>query len=138
MDVLRETRLHGAYADSDRVLLAELLMYGTIYRIPAVLFFRRAHALQSTAIASDRQSRTVFFDPSKKGKMIFPYFQQLGEYLDVIRQSPISNRDAAACYGEIIKWVIRYRRKLSADVNLAVRNKLRPLYHRLRSRERTG
>ena len=42
-DVLRQTRLIGAYSSSDRILNAELALYGPFYEIPEVLFFKRNH-----------------------------------------------------------------------------------------------
>jgi hypothetical protein len=116
MDVLKKTRLHGNYADSDRVLLAELSFYGRFWKIPEPLFFRRAHKLQSTAIAPDRQSRTVWFDPSKKGKLIFPHFREFLEYLSVIHRSPI------------LKWLLVNRHRLTGDLRVAAFQTLRPIY----------
>ena len=72
MDTLKKTKLHGAYADSDRVLLAELALYGRFYKVSECLFFRRAHPLQSTAVSPDRRSRTVWFDPENKRQVPVP------------------------------------------------------------------
>jgi glycosyltransferase involved in cell wall biosynthesis len=134
LGVLRKTRLHGDYADSDRVLLAELLMYGRFHRIPECLFLRRAHPLQSTAIAPDRQSRTVWFNPSKKGKLLFPHFRQFVEYLAVIRRAPVGWRARAGCLAEMARWSNHNRNRLFDDFLFAARQLIRPLYHALKSR----
>ena len=47
-DTLRQTRLHGAFADSDRVLLAEMALRGRFQQIRDCLFSRREHVLQTT------------------------------------------------------------------------------------------
>jgi glycosyltransferase involved in cell wall biosynthesis len=134
LDVLRKTRLHGDYADSDRVLLAELLMYGRFRRIPECLFLRRAHPLQSTAIAPDRQSRTVWFNPSKKGRLLFPHFRQFVEYLAVLRRAPIGWRARASCFAAMARWMIHNRKRLFHDLLFAARQVVRPLYWSLKSR----
>ena len=64
--VLKQTGLHGAYADSDRVLLAEMGLRGRFHLIPERLLSRRLHALQVTARYSGRQERTLAFDPSRE------------------------------------------------------------------------
>ena len=79
-NILKKTTLHGDYADFNRVLLAELALYGRFHKLPDYLFFRRAHALQSTAIAPNRQARTVWFNPMYKDKLVFPHFREFKEY----------------------------------------------------------
>jgi glycosyltransferase involved in cell wall biosynthesis len=132
--VLRTTPLHGDYADSDRVLLAELLFHGRFYCIPDYLFFRRAHPLQSTAIAPDRQSRTVWFNPDNKGKLVFPHFRQFKEYLSMIRRAPIDWQTRAWCSVEMLRWLATNRGRLLNDVDFAFRETFRPLYYLLTSR----
>ncbi len=133
-DKLRTTHLHGDYADSDRVLLAELALHGRFHCIPEVLFYRRAHAGQSTAIASDRQSRTVWFNPEKTGKLIFPHFRQFKEYVAAIRRASVDGRQRAWCYLEMLRWVGSNRRRLFSDLEYVVRQILRPFKHALLSR----
>ena len=134
LDILRKTHLHGDYADSDRVLLAELLLHGRFHCIPEYLFFRRAHAFQSTAIAPDRQSRTVWFNPDKKGRLLFPHFRQFKEYLAAIRRAPIDWRQRLWCFAEMVRWVTMNRKRLLSDIEYAFRQALRPLYHALTSK----
>lgn len=132
MDVLRTTRLHGDYADSDRVLLAELALHGRFHCVPEYLFFRRAHAGQSTAVAPDRQSRTVWFDPQKhKGNLVFPHFREFTEYLAAIFRAPIAAPDRLWCMREMLRWLVTNRRRLRGDLDYAGRQLLRPVYHAL-------
>lgn len=133
-DTLRVTHLHGDYADSDRVLLAELVLRGRFHCIPEYLFFRRAHALQSTAIAPNRQSRTVWFNPDKKGKFLFPHYRQFREYISAIQRAPIDRRDRAWCLAEMLRWAMTNRRRLLNDLDFAFRQAFRLLYHNLISR----
>lgn len=124
--ILKKTGLHGHYADSDRVFLAELALYGPFHRIPEYLFFRRAHALQSTAQHSDRQGRTRWFDPTKLGKLVFPHFRQFREYLCVIGRVPLPWNEKVDCYASMMKWVHTNHRRLSADLTVATKDVLRP------------
>jgi glycosyltransferase involved in cell wall biosynthesis len=130
MSALRETRLHGDYADSDRVLLAELALRGRIARLDECLFHRRAHASQSTAIAPDRQARTVWFNPAYRGKIIFPHFRQLREYVGAVRRAPIPWDDRAWCLARMFAWTGTNRRRLIGDLDFAGRALLRPLVRR--------
>ncbi len=125
-DTLKKTKLHGDYADSDRVLLAELALYGRFYQVPECLFFRRAHPLQSTAVAPDRRSRTVWFNPEKKGKLLFPHFREFVEYLKVIYRTPISPRDRVWCSLEMLRWLKTNRKRLISDIELSIRDVIRP------------
>ena len=131
-DVLQRTGLHGNYADSDRVLLAELALHGRFHRIPEFLFFRRAHAQQSTAIAPDRQARTVWFNPAYGDQLIFPHFRELREYLAVIRRVPAGRLDRVSCYAAMLRWIVTYRKRLLGDLDFAAREVLRPLYRAVR------
>ncbi len=128
LDILRKTGLHRDYADSDRVLLAELLFYGPFHRVPEYLFFRRAHAQQSTAIAPSRQARTVWFNPAYENQLVFPHFRQLREYFFAIWRAPINWADRAWCSIEMLQWLKTNHARLIGDLDFAGRELLRPLY----------
>jgi glycosyltransferase involved in cell wall biosynthesis len=134
LDKLHATRLHGDYADSDRVLLAELALHGPFHRIPDLLFYRRVHAAQSTAIAPDRQSRTVWFSPEKSGALIFPHFRQLKEYLSAIGRAPVNWHQRAWCYLEMARWTGVNHGRLFQDLEYALRQTFRPLKRALLAR----
>jgi hypothetical protein len=128
-DILKKTTLHGDYADSDRVLLAELALYGRFYKLPDTLFFRRAHALQSTAIAPSRQARTIWFNPEYKDKLIFPHFREFKELSRAVRRAPISWADRVWCCAQLIRWMKTNQKRLLNDIEFACRELLGPLYH---------
>ncbi|HEY9228127.1 MAG TPA: glycosyltransferase family 2 protein [Gemmatimonadaceae bacterium] len=136
LNVLRETRLHGDYADSDRVMLAELLLRGPFHRIQDCLFHRRAHANQSTAIAPNRQTRTVWYNPAYKNGIVFPHFRQWREYLSAIGRASVPLGTRAACYGAMVGWLGTNRARLFDDAAYAGREVLRPFYHALRGSHR--
>jgi glycosyltransferase involved in cell wall biosynthesis len=125
---LRETRLHGDYADSDRVMLAELLLRGRFHRLPECLFHRRAHAKQSTAIAPNRHSRTVWYNPAHKGGLIFPHFRQFREYVSAIGRAPVGLGTRLSCYAAMLGWIGTNRHRLAADLEIAGIEIARPVY----------
>jgi glycosyltransferase involved in cell wall biosynthesis len=132
-DILKRTTLHGKYADSDRVLLAELALYGRFFKLQDQLFFRRCHSSQSTAVAPDRRSRTrVWFNPDHESKFVFPHFRQLTEYLAVINRAPISLRDRFWCRLEILRWVNANRARLLSDIQCTGVDIARPLWRAVR------
>jgi glycosyltransferase involved in cell wall biosynthesis len=133
-DTLLRTGLFGGYADSDRVLLAELALNGRFHQIPEFLFFRRAHSQQSTAIMPGRQARTLWYEPAHADRLVFPHFRELREYLAVIRRAPIGEMDRAACYAAVAGWSLRYRKRLISDLDFAARELLRPIYRTVRRR----
>jgi glycosyltransferase involved in cell wall biosynthesis len=127
MDLLRKTPVIGNYPDSDRVLLAELALYGPFCRVPDVLFYRRAHALQSTAVNPSRQQRATWYDPSKVGKRVFPHFRQFLEYVSAIGRAPLAWRERTRCYRRMGKWILVNRKRLFWDLVIGFKQTLRPL-----------
>jgi glycosyltransferase involved in cell wall biosynthesis len=130
LDMVRKTRLYGDYADSDRVFLAEMGLRGRFHKISEALFYRRAHAEQSTAVAPSRQARTVWFNPAKyRGKLIFPHFREMEDLLVAVGRAPLGIRDRVACLAEVLRWANSYRARLFSDLDFAGRQLVRPLYH---------
>ena len=128
---LGETRLHGDYADSDRVLLAELALRGRFRFVPEYPFFRRAHAEQSTAIAPNRHARTVWYNPAHRGRIVFPYFRQLGEYASAVRRAPLAMSDRLWCYRALIRWCRTNGKSLRRDLRVASARAVRSVLPKL-------
>ena len=117
--VVSKTLLHGSYPSSDLVFLAELALYGKFYVLPDRLFFRRSHPRQSTKGAlSKERARTLWFDPSLKGRIIFPKWLSLRGYLQAIKRAPMSRHERVYCYLQILNWILipRNFRGLVKDV----------------------
>ena len=125
--ILRRTPLEAQYADSDRVLQAELGLYGPIRRVDEVLLYRREHPGQSTKLYPTRQARTVWYDPNGAGRIVVPHGRQLWEYIRTIGRVPLSRRERLRCYGALIWWARTYRGRISHDLDFALRQLLRPL-----------
>jgi glycosyltransferase involved in cell wall biosynthesis len=132
---LRETALIGNYHSSDRVLLAELILHGEFCELPDELFFRRIHPLISTTAHPSDSERTAWFDPERRGKVIFPRWRRLIEYLKGIMRAPLSWPQRAMCYILVGQFVLYPRRWLGliGDVLKAAGLALSSLLRRERS-----
>ena len=125
MAILKKTKLHGNYPDSDRVLLAELILYGPFLKIEETLFYRRDHDSQSTAAYPSRHSRYEFFDMSKAGKIVFPFWREFIEYFKAINRVKLNYYIRLNCYLSVILWAIKYKKLLWSDVKKAIKDLLR-------------
>jgi len=117
---LVQTPLIGAYVNSDRVLLAELALRGRFHRVPQVLFQSRDHAKRSVR-ASRIQERASWFDPKLQGRILFPVWRTLREFLGSIRRVPMPLGSRLACLRATGGWVVRYRRMLFKDLRHAAK-----------------
>lgn len=137
-DALANTPLIGSYAGSDRVLLSQLSLQGRFEIVSEPLFKAREHAQQSIAML--RQPRfkllrmhdyAVWFDPQNKGKLLFPNWRILTEYVRVVYFAPIAVREKIECAWVLFQWLLAYRNiaKLVRDLAIAsaqVLGKVRP------------
>lgn len=130
-DVLRRTTLLASFADSDRVLLAELGLEGRMVELSEPLFKRREHRNRSVWQYTSRQTRNAWFDPSKAGRPAFPYTKQFKAYLDAIRHAPVSAVDRVHCMGVMARWLLRNVDGLCEDVTFAARFAMRPMKRRV-------
>lgn len=121
-EILRKTRLIGDYSDSDRTLLTELGLFGPFYEIPEVLFRHRVHLLSSVAVNPDRSERMAWFEPTKKGWIVFPHWHQFRDLLSVIWQGPISWSERSICYLYMFRWLYRARIRLARDLVLGIQH----------------
>jgi glycosyltransferase involved in cell wall biosynthesis len=124
-NVLKGTPVHGNYADADRVLLAELGLYGRFYVIPDYLFLHREHALRSVELHPSRQERTVWMDPTAAGKILLPHFRQLSELILCLQRTPLPAKMRFLCYGHLIKWTFTNRKRFFSDASVATVQLLR-------------
>lgn len=114
---LKKTSLLGNYGHADGVLLASIGLQGKFYQIPEPLFFARKHPQQSMSLffpdyltladndfalsankIPDYHAYTVWFDPAKKGKIIFPHWRIFGEYCLCVWRASLSIPEKIRCY----------------------------------------
>lgn len=104
--VLAHTRLHASYTGSDRSLAGHLALLGKLVEIRDPLFRNRDHERRSIRRVSKtaprwRHPREVWFDTSRAGRVVFPNWRRLGDYLHSALTSPIPLSERAACLASI-------------------------------------
>lgn len=105
-NILGKTQCIGNYPRSDRNLLGELALYGQFYEIPEYLFLRRIHPQTSTAVNKTEAELAAWFDPLKKGKLVFPRWRRLFEYLRAISRAPLSWPERRRCFMQIAQFTL--------------------------------
>jgi glycosyltransferase involved in cell wall biosynthesis len=104
-EALRQTRLIGSYASSDRVLLGELAIRGRFYEVPEILFFYRRHPKQSWQAYRGRHAYMAWFDPSRAGKMTFPHWRLLLEHFISVSRACSNGYEQIRCNVLLLWWI---------------------------------
>lgn len=112
LDILRRTKLILSYTDSDRTLLGELGLYGRFFEIPEPLFYHRHHGGSSGRahpIRGGWHLRAGWFDPRLQGRVLFPQWRQVAEYVKAVFNAPLSVPARMRC----LFWLaVGYRRRI--------------------------
>ena len=119
--VLGRTPLLGNYPAHDRPLLAELSLYGRFREIDEFLFLEREHPQRSIRAHDPRNPHeaVVWYDPKQAGKLIFPAWRLLREYLAAVRRATLSPGQRVRCHLSIARWLGRNRSDLLRDLRIA-------------------
>jgi glycosyltransferase involved in cell wall biosynthesis len=102
VEALRQSPLIGTYAASDRVLLARLSLLGPFHEVPEYLFLSRRHRAQSVNIS--RFSRTAWFDPAKRERIVFPEWRLFREHFAALEDASLSPEERALCMFHALRW----------------------------------
>jgi glycosyltransferase involved in cell wall biosynthesis len=125
-DVLKKTVIFAPIPDGDRIMLAEVSLYGKYYRVPDYLFLHREHPHRTLNVFPTRFDRLpMYLVPEQAGKLVLPYIAEFFEYLRCIRRAPLTFAERLACYGEMLRWVKDNRRMLVGDVRYVVKRFLK-------------
>lgn len=103
---LAQTALLDTYIASDKVLIAEVVLYGEIREIPVHAFYRRIHEQISTIAYSEYELR-AFYDPKKKGTYSLPHLEMYLNYMRRTLRTPMSPVDKARCVGVLLAILLR-------------------------------
>ena len=122
-DVLRRTRLMGAFPGADLVFVAELALFGKFYEIDRRLFFRRMHSGAHSNMEG-MQGIQEFFDPRAKGKTFVPALKQHAEFLRSVAWGPLRFHEKLYLFVFILRNMISDRDYLIQEACYAV------LHHR--------
>jgi glycosyltransferase involved in cell wall biosynthesis len=94
---LKLTSLIGPYPASDRPLLAQLGLIGRMYEIPDILFYRRDHPQTTWRVWGEKTEVVAWYDPTKGGQIILPYWKLCAEYFRSIGRVPLRWSDRVLC-----------------------------------------
>ena len=121
-DVLKKTVIFAPIPDGDRIMLAELSLYGKYYRVPDYLFLHREHPHRTLNVYPTRFDRLhLYVEPHQAGKLILPHFAEFFEYLRCIRRAPLKFTERLACYGEMMRWLKDNNRRLDSDMRYVLK-----------------
>ena len=124
---LRQTGLHGAFPDSDRVLLAEMGLRGRFIVLPGFHFSRRMHDAHLSATVANlltAQERASLFDPSLKGLWLTlasgndvrPFCREFFALLSAILRASLGWSERYQCLKRLYWWASYHQKLLSQDV----------------------
>lgn len=121
----KQTTIHAEIPDGDRVMLAELSLRGTYYRVPEYLFLHREHPVRSINLYPTRFDRMMLLEPQRAGEFTLPHFLEFFEYLACIRRAPLKFRERWACYGEMLRWLKDNRKRLVDELKYVTKRFLK-------------
>jgi glycosyltransferase involved in cell wall biosynthesis len=141
---LRKTPGMRPHVRGDSVLLARLVLLGRFRRIEDYLFLNRDHTDRSSKYLSrqavrpgSRLSRYIgcgplpsaeWWDRSLKGRIVFPEWRVLQEYLGAIQQTPFPASEKPACYRALALFSLRHLPKLGRDVVISVEQMINSMF----------
>jgi glycosyltransferase involved in cell wall biosynthesis len=135
--VIRRTALDkigpkGAYARADHVLCAGLALLGTFLLLPEPLFLNRDHPKRSVRSTPSRTYNgnglvvarlgsgpipaDDWWDPTKRGRVVWPEWRLFKEYLAVVDRAGLPPAEDRACRRAIAEVAVRHVPKLGRDV----------------------
>lgn len=97
-DILKKTPIIGAYPGSDRILLANLALFGPFEKVPQYLFRRRDHTGRPIYTHNTVKAQATWFDPKRSWTFVLPRWRWLWEYLQAVNRAPIQSREKLLCF----------------------------------------
>jgi len=103
-DLLVRTSMLGAYASSDKVLMAEMAMAGQFWELPDRLFLRRYHEGMSRKANVTPEEVAAWFDPNNPHPISMTRAKLLVEYARSISSSRLGLdiRERTRCMKELV------------------------------------
>ena len=106
-EVLRRTGRIGVYIGSDRVLLAEIALYGKILEHPETLFLRRDHPKTSTRANTTGRKLTKWFSGTPSTLPHFTRWRWALEYAKAALRSPLGLNSRLRSLASVSGWAAR-------------------------------
>jgi glycosyltransferase involved in cell wall biosynthesis len=116
-DILRRTRLIGAFVSSDVTLVGELALWGEVHRTEEYLFYRRDHPGRSTAGNRTLEQKVEWFDPSGGVRGAYmPIWRRGVEFSRAALRVPAPALEKIACAAIMARWFVRQRSGLRDEL----------------------
>ena len=106
-DELRKTPLLGGYLASDKILLGDLVLRGSLRRVDDYLFLRRLHPLKSDHANRSRKDLAAWLNPATVGRVQFPTTipRDFVELARAIWRVPINRRQKMHSFLHLVHWL---------------------------------
>ena len=104
--VLRKTGLFVPFFGSEKVLMAELGLWGRYGEIPETLFFARIHP-NAAGCQRTRRLQRLFINPLASQRWQFSRLQLLRAYVAAVRRSELPFAERARCYAGLAHYVFQ-------------------------------
>jgi hypothetical protein len=108
-EVLRKTPLYLPYFGSEKVLMAELGLWGRYHEVPEVLFLARIHP----AAAGNQKTvklQQQFVNPLARSTPRLARLKLVGEYIAAVRRSQISFWERQRCFLAIVRYLFQIQK----------------------------
>lgn len=115
-DVLRRTRLFGAYHAADHVLVAQLGLLGPFCHIPEKLFLSRLHPGQSIHLSFEPRRYAEWWGARSRTGLMFPCWRFLRELIVSVFLVPLPVGERLRCLGYLAGWATRKRSLLAVEL----------------------
>jgi len=109
----------------DKVLLAELGLYGRVRVLPDKLFLHREHAERAMQAFRNPLARMAHLDPGRGRRVTVPLLQQALEYDRAVRAAPLPAAARRRCHAAIGSWLASRWLRLGAELMMVVVHALR-------------
>jgi glycosyltransferase involved in cell wall biosynthesis len=132
---LRKTPGFRMHVRGDSVLLARLLLLGRFVRIEEHLFYNRDHSDRSSKYLAKKKVRAnsrlskylgcgplpsaEWWDPKLRGKIVFPEWRVLREYIRAVQESDLPASQKFSCYRTLSLYALRHIPKMGRDLVIA-------------------
>lgn len=117
-DILKKAQPYGSFFAADRVLLAELALFGEFYEVPENLFYRRLHSNNSVRSGMTDEQVADWFDPVSKQKRVAPRFRRSLGYFKSIGRAPLTLSERVRCYLDFGGFYLSSQRLSGAMLDL--------------------
>jgi glycosyltransferase involved in cell wall biosynthesis len=135
-DIMRRTAMKGSFPSGDRILMSWWTLMGKMGQVQEYLFLNREHRQRSQCAIPNRNfrpgsrlSRIVgggpappyeWWDASKKGRVVFPEWRWVWEYLRAVRKTPLPLATRLACYAAMAGLYGKFAPRLARDLLIAL------------------